>query len=413
MHAASHQSTGKREERGMLLYGILFLVTLVGFVSLHLIQETLTQSREVDRHEENLRALQIAEVGLLKAELHLCADLEAPGAGSVSGSYAGGTYTTEAVLTDADARVWTVTCSGECELGRRRIEVALKFPITGPRYAVFGREDVTFQSDSSTDSFDSRLGSYASQISGTDANGSFAGTEADAGSNMGIDLQGGAGVVRGNAIPGPFDTVSISAPAWVTGTTDPAPEEVGMPDPRLGDFQAAFAANDNGSLNVSDPMITYDPVQLTMVVNTGTELVLPAGTYFFRELALKGGSTLRVTGSVKLYITGELDLSGGSTLNDTGLAANLSVIAHPYPVPSTPPKVGVSTSGGSQNVMWIYAPGMPVTLYGGSEYFGAVVGRTVTLSGGSKIHYDLALRDGEGAVTQPERIYWRELDPPR
>ena len=187
----AYDTARQLRERGVLLYSILFLVTLVGFFSLHLIQETLLQSREITRHEENLRALQIAEVGLLRAELDLCADLEAPGAGSVTGTYGGGTYTTQAVPPAAGARVWTVTCTGEHELGRRRIEVALKFPPTGPRYAVFGREDVTFQSDSSTDSFDSRLGSYASQITGSDANGPFAGTEADVGSNQAIDLQGG------------------------------------------------------------------------------------------------------------------------------------------------------------------------------------------------------------------------------
>ena len=240
MQETRHQSGRHRSEGGFLLYGILFLVTLVGFFSLHLIQETLHQSREITRHEENLRALQIAEVGLLRAELDLCADLDAAGAGSVTGTYGGGTYTTQAVLTDAAARVWTVTCTGEFELGRRRIEVALKFPIPGPQYAIFGREDVTFQSNSSTDAYDSRLGSYASQIAGSDANGSFAETGGDVGSNQAIDLQGGTAVIRGDATPGPFDAVSITSPAWVTGSTDPAPEPVEMPDPPLEDFQARF-----------------------------------------------------------------------------------------------------------------------------------------------------------------------------
>jgi hypothetical protein len=39
----------------------------------------------------------------------------------------------------------------------------------------------------------------------------------------------------------------------------------------------------------------------------------------------------------------------------------------------------------------VYAPNAAVTLTGGSDFFGAILGQTVTDAGGPAIHYDLNL----------------------
>jgi hypothetical protein len=54
---------------------------------------------------------------------------------------------------------------------------------------------------------------------------------------------------------------------------------------------------------------------------------------------------------------------------------------------------GVTLSGGSGTYMTIYAPGTSVTVSGGGPLFGALVGKTLTVSGNSTIHQDLALPD--------------------
>ena len=57
--------------------------------------------------------------------------------------------------------------------------------------------------------------------------------------------------------------------------------------------------------------------------------------------------------------------------------------------------------------MAIYAPHSPITFAGGSDFYGAVVGQTITASGGTKIHYDVHLNDlgGAGVVM----LTWRQV----
>jgi len=68
---------------------------------------------------------------------------------------------------------------------------------------------------------------------------------------------------------------------------------------------------------------------------------------------------------------------------------------------------GITLSGGSQAYMAVYAPNSPITFSGGSDLYGAVVGNTVTDSGGTKMHYDVHLSGlgGAGVVM----LTWRQV----
>ena len=48
---------------------------------------------------------------------------------------------------------------------------------------------------------------------------------------------------------------------------------------------------------------------------------------------------------------------------------------------------------GSGTYLTIYAPGTSVTVSGGGPLFGSLVGKTLTVSGNSFVHQDLALPD--------------------
>ena len=52
---------------------------------------------------------------------------------------------------------------------------------------------------------------------------------------------------------------------------------------------------------------------------------------------------------------------------------------------------GVTISGNSSAYLTVYAPGTSVTISGGSPVFGALLGRTLTISGNSQVHYDVQL----------------------
>jgi hypothetical protein len=57
--------------------------------------------------------------------------------------------------------------------------------------------------------------------------------------------------------------------------------------------------------------------------------------------------------------------------------------------------------------MAVYAPKSPIQFSGGNDFYGAVVGSTITNSSGTKMHYDVHLSglDGAGVVM----LAWRQV----
>ena len=147
----------------------------------------------------------------------------------------------------------------------------------------------------------------------------------------------------------------------------------------------------------------------------GAEIVLEGGTYFFSNVRLVGNSRLIVRGPSKIYVTGRFDLGGGSIVNESARPQDLEVIVHGYALPpgSPPSSSLVKVRGGASIAATIYAPEVDVTVGGGDDYYGAIVGKTITLRGGVRFHYDLALGELGSRGASLERLYWRDLGAPR
>jgi hypothetical protein len=130
---------------------------------------------------------------------------------------------------------------------------------------------------------------------------------------------------------------------------------------------------------------TYDAVKGNLTVSGGNTATLDPGSYCFNNVTISGGSTLGITGAVKISVTGKFVDSGGSIQNPSHIPANLQVFS------SYTGSNGVTVSGASATYMSIYAPGTDVTVSGGGGLFGSLVGKTLTISGGSSVHEDLDL----------------------
>ena len=59
---------------------------------------------------------------------------------------------------------------------------------------------------------------------------------------------------------------------------------------------------------------------------------------------------------------------------------------------------GVSIGSSSDLYATIYAPQSAVTLSGSGDLYGSIVGLSVSMTGSSAIHYDLALDPNNGAI---------------
>jgi hypothetical protein len=70
----------------------------------------------------------------------------------------------------------------------------------------------------------------------------------------------------------------------------------------------------------------------------------------------------------------------------------------------------VSLSGNAQLTAAVYAPGHTVTVVGGGSsghVFGSIVGKTVTMTGVTNLHYDEALASG-GIINNYKIVSWFE-----
>ena len=121
----------------------------------------------------------------------------------------------------------------------------------------------------------------------------------------------------------------------------------------------------------------YSPATGDLTVSGGKTATLAAGAYCFHNITLSGGSTLAVAGPVKIALTGVLNAGGGSFLNPSHNPANLQLS---------------SSYAGAERRPALRRRGrvpQPCTrrprtsrFSGGSPLYGAVLGKTLAVSGG-------------------------------
>lgn len=409
-----------RGEDGFVLVAGLFLVLLIGGLAVGLLEESQAAKSYLGLHEANLRALEVAEIGLIRAEAEIRAQVDhgGDGMGNAMGAIAEGAFDVTVHDDPVSADRWMLRARGTLGMSTRTIEVGVRRRVN--RHFVeglFSLEDLVLNGNVQTDSYDSALGNYAAQAVNTDVYGGYAGTKGHVGSNADIRLLGTSTAVRGNAIPGPARQVEASGSPLILGDKAPRMDLIDIPPEPYANFEAAYLVNDNDAAfgGVPGNKIRYSAANLTLSVQAQETFVLPAGTYFLKSLVLKGGATLEVSGDVKLYVTDTLDLSGGGFINH-GAPTQFEVHAHPYPLPAgfSPSSTTVKVNGGSQVAMSLYAPGADLVIGGGDHFYGAAVAKSITVGGNVHFHYDAALgRKGIEGVATMERLFWREPNPPR
>lgn len=235
-----------------------------------------------------------------------------------------------------------------------------------------GIEWVSVPGDSTTDSFRSSSGSYDSQ---TPRNrGSIC-------SDGPIGLEGNP-VVNGDANPGRGCVTTLEGGSIVTGNMTPRLRPLNLSPVDASPYEFS---NDNGSLPLIPKGKNYvSPVDGAgnFLLDGGKTYTMPTGVYYFNNMTLTGQSTLDIVGHVVIYLTGNLDTSGGYLINTTNVADNLQILM----------QGGAGTTAnvtaGADLYAVIYAPDTAVTTQGNAGFFGAVVGRTLEVTGTGDIHYD-------------------------
>jgi hypothetical protein len=150
------------------------------------------------------------------------------------------------------------------------------------------------------------------------------------------------------------------------------------------------AAQCSGASNVFTFNAGTNPVVLgDLSLSGGATLHLTAGTYNLNSISLSGGSTVIIdSGPVFMNVVGTgkatpIDFSGGSTSNLTFDPAKFQILYGG--------NGAVKLTGGTASSAMVYTPNASIGLSGGTDFYGSVIGATVSDSGGVHIHYDRSL----------------------
>jgi Flp pilus assembly protein TadG len=204
-----------------------------------------------------------------------------------------------------------------------------------------------------------------------------------------ITVSGGA-VVSGDATAGndlATDEVTLNGGGTVEGTIGNRIKPLDMPP-----VDATPYATNNNNANLPLVLRSSDngsqwksPVdkQGDFVLNAGDVVQMPPGNYYFRNMRINAGATLMITGNTNIFVTGDYTLAGGAYLiNTTMLASNLEFYM----------------TGGTANITSdttfygvVYAPNTNVTVNASGDFYGAIVGKTLSVSGAGLGHYDESL----------------------
>lgn len=371
--------------RGMVYVVALGTITFLLITGASMLMRSLSQRQLTERSGNQYAALHLGDAAVDQA-LH---NLRTGNTATITTTpLPTGSYWAE--LAALNATTYRVTAHGLSGSEQRDIEAVVRStPKSIFQFALFGSQTVEVGGSAITDSYDSRLGSYASQTPGDNG---------DVGTNStqpgGVEVSGGIAIngqiVVGPGVEDPESVVEGIASVVITG------------DPKVLSASEAFpmpAVVIPSGLSCSD---------LTVGSNKTTTLSSAVGTYCFRNVTINGGGTLTANGPVKIYMTGELKAVGNGTV--VGVASN--PLAMRFLMASTAGATLEGTITGSTRFYGaLYGPQASIKVQGHAEVFGSIIAQSVHLWGSAEIHYDEGVTDltdvTNGFTTT--LLSWREL----
>jgi Tfp pilus assembly protein PilX len=156
--------------------------------------------------------------------------------------------------------------------------------------------------------------------------------------------------------------------------------------------------------------VTLPPSTTSNVVNYGvasfggsTTTTLNAGSYFFDTLSMGGSASMNIASSpVVIYIqdnsasTIPLNITGGSFSNSGGTPDNLTFVYNGTQ------EIHIGSISSNTLFATIYAPNAKIVFDGNGSIYGAVIGNTVSVTGGGHIIYDTSLASSTTNVYTPQ-----------
>lgn len=254
--------------------------------------------------------------------------------------------------------------------------------IPGFDYGAFSDSPLVMGGGAVTNSYDSSQGTYLGTVinSGGDVCTNATGADAVKFNGSGTQVYGNVCVGTGGAVPA---DINASPGQYLSSSVLPSPVVLTpVVVPTIGTYQ--------GNLNITSPTV-IPPDQTYGDVDVKDNATLTTGTYVMKSLSVttNAGALTIGSGPVLIYISGP----GGTVLDIKSISnAGLKATDLTFMVATTA-GCNVKVNGGGSAAFALYAPGCDVTVNGNGTIYGAIVGKSVTLTGGAAIHYDAALKN--------------------
>lgn len=406
-----------KSKRGSALVVSLCMISMMGTLSLALLQVTLGESQYVERFGNGLMAFHLAEGAVDEAIVSLRGNQgirSVPQALTDTGAY-------QATVTPLGQDTYSIDATGTFGGNRnafgyveRRITAVVEIRKESPfQYAVFSDGELKLTGNAIVDSFDSRKGFFMDlPEQGEKGDVATNSTASDA-----IEIDGANVKVYGSAWLSDTGNVKKNEKSLLSGGAKPlgqpvslAPASVPEGQPNDGLFKYAGDSGVHWEYGRVDKFGNDNIFRINDMKFYGGEPwnAPPAQKYWFDEMKVTGNNHVVMSAvPVTVYVTGDVKIDSGQ-LNPAGLAWG----GQPRSTDLVIYVVGngkVEITGNSWVVGCIYAPESEVKISGHGRVLGAVVGKDVQITGNGRVDYDLAAREvkGEGA-TAANLLAWQE-----
>jgi Tfp pilus assembly protein PilX len=262
-------------------------------------------------------------------------------------------------------------------------------------HAAHARGSVSLTGNASTDSYNSNNGAY--NVGGNRYQRGHVSSDSTAGSTIDVDTNS---TVNGDAYAGPGANVAsaIHNQGTITGVQSTESSAWNLP---LSAIPAGVT--NSGELSISG----------------NTTRTLSEGTYWFSSIQVTGNGTLKVSGAVKIYVTGNVNIGGNGVATANNKPPNFLLYGTTDPTNAANQCTSINIHGNGNFQGAVYAPNAAIQVVGNAGVYGALTGQSVSINGNGGLHYDEALGNlGRFVTTASATTYvttgfrrysWREI----
>lgn len=276
-------------------------------------------------------------------------------------------------------------------------------------YALTGCDKVDLKNAVIIDSYNSKNGTYGGQKGGVSTmspNGnlyaccatSIHGDVDVTGNYIPSDISAKvSGTIRAGMAPSPCDPLDVKT---FVDKADPFPGST-HPDYVLSPAEKRTLSASSGPFKVRD--FELGPASTLTVSGSG-----PVTLYVDGNFTIDSAATLNIEKGTNLtiYVKGDFILSNGSKIQNKNVNDPSSLQVYQS---AEEGKAEIDMSDASTFIGTIYAPLSNVGILNASEFYGAIIAKTVTIKNALRLHYDEALGAGSGAGKGYQLVFWRQV----